>query len=107
MPSNPGIFAWETGEAKTMGGLVTARWAVPDSFSCPDNRAVGRWVWKTASTCNDADNVGRSIEPFDFDEFAAVVHAYKPGVHVQSRCSVPPETFISCFDFKVVSDGPT
>merc|ERR1712232_626123 len=107
MPSNPTVFAWETGEAKeTMGVVTTARWAVPNTFSCPGNYAVGRWVWKTANTCTDADNVGRSTEPFDFSEFEAVVHAYKPGDRVQSRCSIPPETFISCFDFKIES-GPT
>lgn len=90
-----------------MGGVSTARWVVPNTFSCPGNYAVGRWVWKTANTCTDADNVGRSTEPFDFGEFEAVVHAYKPRDIVQARCSVPPETFISCFDFKIESGPPT
>lgn len=107
MPSSPKIYAWETQEAtQSMEGVTTSRWAVPSDFSCPDGRAVGRWVWKTGNTCVDANNVGRHTESFDWDEFAAVVHAYKPDDRVQEVCNVPPEQFISCFDF-IVSGADT
>lgn len=100
MPSNPGIYAWGTDEAKkTMGDVLVATWTVPQEFSCPGGRGVGRWLWKTGNTCNDVNNRGRHTESFKLDEFAAVVHAYDSDMYIQESCGSAPETFITCFDF--------
>jgi len=98
MPSNPTIFAWETGE---FNGIAAASWHVPASFSCPAGVAVGRWLWKNCVQCNDINNLGRHTETFDLQEFADVVHAYKPGESIQTPCTATPEMFITCFDFKM------
>lgn len=105
MPSNPTIFAWETGEfAQTTGGISTAKWHVPSSFSCTSDVAVGRWLSKNCNGCNDANNLARPTEPFVLEEFAAVVHAYDPSQNIQTVCTnVTAEMFHSCFDFKLAS----
>jgi len=110
MPSNPGIYAWATSEADSrMGDEIRARWVVPQNFTCPGGRVVGRWLWKTGSSCNDDNNIGRPTEKFVMKEFQKVVDAFRSGGWVKIRCDVPPETFISCFDFQMagVSPGPT
>jgi len=100
MPSNPGIYAWAKDEAKnTMGDVISAKWLVPEDFSCPSGRGVGRWVWKTSNSCNDVNNIGKHTETFDVGEFAKVFHAYSPGAWILETCDSPPETFVSCFDF--------
>lgn len=101
MPNNPGVFAWrqqEYGYAK-----FSARYTVPGSFSCPSGMGVGRWVWKTGNTCLDENNLGRSTETFNRADYEAVV-----GSRSIDTCSVAPEVFISCFDFKVLGEyeGP-
>lgn len=107
MPSNPGIYAWAKDEAaQTMGDVITARWEVPQSFSCPSGRGVGRWVWKTSNSCNDIHNIGKHTQTFDIQEFTTVVHAYSPGAWIQETCESAPETFVSCFDF-TTGQGPS
>jgi len=96
LPSNPGIYGWEVAP----GGFVDNYYHVPSSFSCPKGTAVGRWLWKTANTCNDLDNIGRPTETFQRSEFQEVgsnQDACQPGS--------PPETFISCVDFKVAGNS--
>lgn len=108
MPSNPRIYAWAFGDVSTDLGrssVVTARWLVPASFSCPSGQAVGRWVWKVANTCNDIDNLGINTERFSMDEYRAVVNRFKQGQNVQGKCTSSPEQFLSCFVFRVSSDS--
>jgi len=101
MPSSPSIYAWNQGEFGGPGSV--AKYHVPSSFSCPDDRAVGRWIWKTSNVCNDANNVGRSTTTFVREEYAAVV-----GGSILTTCTQGVEHFISCVDFKVVgSSSPT
>lgn len=110
MPSNPKIYAWAFGDVNTDGersAVIIARWLVPESFSCPTEQAVGRWVWKVANTCVDADNLGINTESFSLTEYEAVVENFKPGQNVQGKCSSSPEQFLSCFVFKVDSSDPT
>jgi len=105
MPSSPGAFAWAPLEyQKSFGNKMFTSWKVPEDFSCPRGHGVGRWIWKTAVSCNDYNNVGRKTEKFDPKEYAKVVHAFKPG-WVDSACGSPPETFISCMDF-LIGDQP-
>lgn len=107
MPSNPGIYAWAKDEAaQTMGDVITATWVVPEHFSCPSGRGVGRWVWKTSNSCNDVNNIGKDTETFNIDEFAQVFHSYSPGDWILETCGDAPETFVSCFDFTTQS-GPS
>jgi len=107
MPSNPGIYAWATSEsAMTMNKHVTATYDVPKNFNCTNGIVVGRWIWKTGSTCNDDNNIGRKTKPFKLSEFAKIVHAFHAGDFVKKRCDVAPETFISCFDFIVAGSNP-
>jgi len=107
MPSNPGIYAWATSEAASRtNSKISATWEVPQNFSCPGGRVVGRWLWKTGSSCNDAKNVGRKTEPFVLSEFQKVVNDFRPGGWVKAVCDVPPETFISCLDFLVTGAPP-
>lgn len=107
LPSNPGIYAWGTNEAATsMSGITTASYAVPASFSCPGGRAVGRWLWKTGNTCIDADNLGRNTEKFVLSEHAAVIRAFEPTKAVPTKCTIPPEVFISCYDFLIGGSVP-
>ena len=74
MPSNPEIYAWETEEAHIkMNDKIDATWDVPKDLNCTDGRIVGRWIWKTGSSCNDCNNVGRKTKPFKLDEFKTVV----------------------------------
>merc|ERR1719330_464430 len=98
LPSNPAIYAWAPQSLKNKGdstdGFATTFYHVPSSFSCPGGVGVGRWLWKTGNTCNDVNNVGRSTESFSASEARAV------GLD-RSVCNSPPETFISCFDFKL------
>merc|ERR1719362_1783123 len=97
LPSNPEIYAWRV-RSLPGNGTVSALYHVPASFSCPTGEAVGRWIWKTGNTCNDANNVGRSTTTFNQGENAAI--GLDLGV-----CESPTETFISCVDFKVESGG--
>merc|ERR1712039_877040 len=53
LPSNPGMYAWSN------GGGQSITYHVPSSFTCPNDQAVGRWIWKTGNTCNDFNNAGR------------------------------------------------
>jgi len=106
MPSNPGIYAWAKDEAaETMGDVIQVRWTVPQDFSCPTRRGVGRWVWKTSNSCNDVNNIGKHTETFSIDEFAKVFHEYSPGAWILRTCTSPPETFVSCFDFTIGADA--
>jgi len=90
LPSNPTMFGWPVQSLS----FSETYYHVPASFSCPGGVGVGRWLWKTANTCNDVNNVGRPTERFQASEAAAV------GLD-RAACASPPETFISCFDFKV------
>lgn len=100
LPSNPEIYAWDTTEANMkMNNKVIATWDVPKDFNCSDGRVIGRWIWKTGSTCNDINNIGRETKKFSLNEFKKVVRAYIPTGFVKPACVLPPETFISCFDF--------
>merc|ERR1719189_3056536 len=102
LPSSPSIFAWKQGEYSGSSGSM-AYYHVPQSFSCPDDRAVGRWVWKCSNVCNDANNMGRKTTTFVREEYAAVV-----GGSILTTCTNGVEHFISCVDFKVVgSSSPT
>jgi len=97
LPSNPGIYAWQTASA----GLYTnAYYHVPASFSCPGGEAVGRWLWKTGNTCNDYNNVGRNTETFQRSENEAI------GLD-RATCAPgqKPETFISCVNYEVAGDS--
>jgi len=108
MPSNPGIYAWATEEADSkMHDQISAQWSVPKNFTCASGKVVGRWLWKTGSSCNDNNNVGRKTEKFVASEFAKVVHAFHGTTWVKSECTVPPETFISCFDFMMAGVAPS
>merc|ERR1711920_403754 len=95
-PSSPSIYAWKQGEFGGPGSV--AKYHVPSSFSCPDDRAVGRWIWKCSNVCNDANNVGRSTTTFKVEEYAALDGRENP----HRICAEGVEHFISCFDFKVV-----
>jgi len=90
LPSNPAVYAWPP---QSSGGFVTTYYHVPSSFSCPGGVGMGRWLWKTGNTCNDANNIGRNTETFKESEVPWTRATCAPGS--------PPETFISCFDFKV------
>merc|ERR1719382_2281797 len=92
LPSNPAIYAWQM---QTSGGNLEMSFHVPASFSCPTDQAVGRWLWKTGNSCHDYNNVGRHTETFLKDENELW---NRPNL---SACTRNPETFISCFDFKV------
>jgi len=108
MPSNPGIYAWATQEAdSTMHDQIKASWSVPANFTCATGKVVGRWLWKTGSSCNDNSNVGRPTEKFVLAEFANVVHEFQSKAWVKTECTVPPETFISCFDFMMAGATPS
>merc|ERR1719166_833739 len=98
MPSSPSIFAWSQGEYGSTGSV--AEYHVPSSFSCPDDHAVGRWIWKCSNVCNDANNIGRSTTTFVREEYAAVV-----GGSILTTCTTGVEHFISCVDFKVVGSS--
>merc|ERR1719293_111544 len=98
MTSSPSIYAWRQGEFGSPGSV--AKYHVPSSFSCPDDRAVGRWVWKCSNVCNDANNMGRSTTAFVREEYAAVV-----GGSILTTCTNGVEHFISCVDFKVVGSS--
>lgn len=104
MPSTPHAYAWAMGES---GGTISTSYVVPQDFSCPTGRGVGRWLWKTAHQCNDANNMSpRQTEPFSLKEFTDVVHQHSPGVWVNEECAaVPAEEFIACFDFTTAT-GP-
>jgi len=100
LPSNPAIYAWPM---STNDGVVTH--VVPEGFSCPNGRGIGRWLWKTGNSCNDADNYAGDTEPFKLEE----VHAL--GGLQLGKCMGPcasnlthsrlgcVETFLTCFDF--------
>eukprot|EP00927_Polykrikos_kofoidii_P034385 TRINITY_DN2918_c0_g1_i2.p1 TRINITY_DN2918_c0_g1~~TRINITY_DN2918_c0_g1_i2.p1 ORF type:complete len:518 (+),score=68.54 TRINITY_DN2918_c0_g1_i2:134-1555(+) len=106
MRSNPAIYAWAPSEVATkMGNQIHTRWVVPQDFTCAAGRVVGRWLWKTGSSCNDFHNIGRKTETFTKKEFRDIVHAFQPGAWVLEACTAPPETFISCFDF-VMAGAP-
>lgn len=109
MPSSPSIYAWAFGDVKTSDGreaVITSRWMVPATFSCSTGRAVGRWIWKVANTCNDAGNLGISTETFSLEEYRDVVNSFKPGQNVQGECTKEsPEQFLSCFVFSVDSSS--
>merc|ERR1719436_1875908 len=94
MPSSPSIFAWRRSEYSETR-RSRAYYHVPLSFSCPDDRAVGRWIWKTSNSCNDVNNVGRSTTTFLREEYEAVV-----GGKILQTCTTGVEHFISCVDFK-------
>jgi len=106
LPSSPSIYAWAFGDTEADVGrntVLRSRWLVPSRFSCQTGRAVGRWVWKVANTCNDADNLGIKTEAFSMDEYRAVVNKFKRGQNVQGKCTSSPEQFVSCFVFAVAS----
>lgn len=69
-------------------------------------RVVGRWLWKTGSSCNDDNNIGRPTKKFVMSEFQKVVDAFQAKGWVKIRCTEPPETFISCFDFQLAGSPP-
>merc|ERR1719264_1872827 len=93
LPSHPTMYAW----SRPAGGQ---NWYhVPSWFSCPTYKAVGRWLWKTGNSCNDFNNVGKKTETFSRAEYLAA------GGSRLGSCSRAPETFISCFDFRVT--GPS
>merc|ERR1719410_3198648 len=79
---------------------------VPAWFSCPDNTAMGRWLWKTGDRCNDVNNRGRKTETFDLEDYRKIVQATDPTATVHAPCTESPEQFISCFDFAVVVPTP-
>jgi len=107
MPSSPGAFAWAPLEYEDKYGMqMFTSWTVPKDFSCPSGRGVARWLWKTANSCNDFNNVARRTEKFVEKEFAAVLAAYRPNMRPLQACTSAPETFISCMDF-VIGDHPT
>merc|ERR1711972_628599 len=81
-------------------GKLEATYKVPSSFSCPTGVAVGRWLWKTGNSCNDYNNVGRKTETLVRSEVAAV------GSNLDA-CASNPETFISCFDFRLARPSPS
>jgi len=94
LPSHPAIYAWSQIPSKK----GVNRYTVPSWFSCPDYKAVGRWLWKVGNSCNDFNNVGKKTEAFSKAEYLAA------GGTKLATCGAAPETFISCFDFKVT--GP-
>jgi hypothetical protein len=99
MPSSPTAFAWAPNEFGVAS--LSAWWHVPKAFSCPTNRVVGRWLWKTGNTCDDVHNIARKTDNFTVQDISNVVQNYtktKPWILV---CKNPPETFISCMDFVV------
>merc|ERR1719189_1382094 len=53
LPSNPEIYAWKNTASK-----ADVYFTVPANFSCQhtQNRAIGRWLWKTGNSCNDFNN---------------------------------------------------
>jgi len=98
LPSNPEIFGWREDMTFTE---TREYWVhVPSWFTCPGGTAVGRWLWKTGNTCNDYNNVGFNTRTFKASEWVAV------GKNV-AACSSSPETFISCFDFRITGSSPT
>lgn len=108
MPSNPGIYAWATSEAaSTMGNEIKASWTLPEDFTCPSGKVVGRWLWKTGSSCNDFNNVGRPTETFNQTEYQRVLNAFHPHTWMKVACTDPPETFISCLDFQMSGMPPS
>jgi len=88
LPSNPAVYSWPP---QSSGGFIDTKYHVPSSFSCPGGAGIGRLVWKTGNTCLDVNNVGRNTETFKKEEVT-----WSRGI-----CTSPPETFISCFDFKI------
>ena len=73
MPSAPGAIAWAPLEfQKTKNSKFTTVHHIPDDFACPSGRGVGRWVWKTGNSCNDANNVARKTEKFNLTDLAKV-----------------------------------
>jgi len=108
MPSSPHIYAWS--QMGIPNAFPKARFVVPEDYSCPGGRGVGRYVWKTGNLCTDSKNLGvHSTEEFSRDEFCAIEPMCPPECHVGQ--SVPGgggavETFMSCFDFTTGS-GPT
>jgi len=94
LPSHPTMYAW------TAPARGEVWYNVPSSFSCPTYKAVGRWLWKTGNTCNDFNNRGKKTESFSREEHRA---AGGSGV---GACGGAPETFISCFDFRVMPPAP-
>merc|ERR1719464_2251149 len=112
MPNNPQMMAWATNEfnGPPHNGISIASWHVPSWFSCPNEMAVGRWLWKdgASSGCNDINNVGRKTETFTLADMERVVQEFDPSAVVKKVCTASPQTFINCFDFKVVAPaGPT
>merc|ERR1712039_560537 len=100
MPSNPGIYAWALDEAlDTSGDVITARWTIPQNFTCPSGFGVGRWVWKTSHKCNDVNNLGRRTETFKIEEFTKVVHNFRHDAYSLENCTAATEEFVTCFDF--------
>merc|ERR1719277_2791207 len=77
----------------------------PASFSCPGGVGAGRWLWKNANQCNDANNVARKTETFDMGEYTDVVRAYDPSGRVLGVCGSAVEIFVSCFDFKIAGSS--
>lgn len=99
LPSNPGIYAWPEDEImKKFGAVLRAKWTVPEDFSCPNGRGVGRWLWKTGNSCNDDKNIAsKSTETFQLSEFRALNDA--AGRPTMDSCTSDMEWFITCFDF--------
>jgi len=98
LPGSPATYVWGVGQS---GGTLHASFHVPAEFACPNSYGVGRWVWKTGNSCIDANNVGIKTEPFSFEEYKSVAPT------AVGRCFGPPETFISCFDFRLMRATPT
>jgi len=90
LPSNPAIYAWPP---QSSGGFIETYYHVPSSFSCPGGEGIGRLLWKTGNTCLDVNNIGRDTETFIKSEVP-----WNRGI---CGAGSPPETFISCFDFKL------
>merc|ERR1719277_966736 len=90
LPSNPAVYSWPP---QSSGGFIDTKYHVPSSFSCPGGAGIGRFLWKTGNTCLDVNNIGRDTETFKESELPWTKNICAPGN--------PPETFISCFDFKI------
>lgn len=108
LPSSPSAMAWAPQEyLKSHHARMTTVWHVPKNYTCASGRVVGRWLWKTGNSCDDADNVGRKTDTFDKNDMAKVVRNYTHTKWVNPVCVMPPETFISCMDFVIGEQTPT
>jgi hypothetical protein len=80
---------------------MKTKWHVPETFTCETGNVVGRWLWKTGNTCDDVNNIARKTDNFTVADITKVVQNYSHTKPFIKTCINAPETFISCFDFKV------